>query len=154
MIVSSTVASHKVAPHALPAGKDSGKLNRSRREKKRAETKAVVKKELDVEDEDEGFSAIYNVDAFTYGNVSKLFCIASAHDLVLVSSTNESFSLLRKQWTRFANHNCQGFNVVTRTVYVDEADVTRPLWVYVAHRDIKVSFTSLFRLILSRRTNF
>ncbi|TNY22990.1 hypothetical protein DMC30DRAFT_390753 [Rhodotorula diobovata] len=39
-------------------------------------------------------------------------------------------------WTRFANHVCQGFNVVPRPVYVDEGDVSRPLWVYFALRDI------------------
>lgn len=42
------------------------------------------------------------------------------------------------QWTRFANHVCEGFNVVPRPVYVDEGDVTRPLWVYFASKHILV----------------
>uniref|UniRef100_A0A0K3CF27 FGENESH: predicted gene_5.593 protein n=1 Tax=Rhodotorula toruloides TaxID=5286 RepID=A0A0K3CF27_RHOTO len=57
--------------------------------------------------DNEGFSSFYSIDAYNYGN-----------------------------WTRFANHVCEGFNVVPRPVYVDEGDVTRPLWVYFASRDI------------------
>ncbi|GAA5941675.1 uncharacterized protein JCM15063_002637 [Sporobolomyces koalae] len=57
--------------------------------------------------EDDGYSAVFSVDAFSYGN-----------------------------WTRFANHVCQDFNVVPRSIYIDDADITRPLWVYVALRDI------------------
>lgn len=42
------------------------------------------------------------------------------------------------QWTRFANHVCEGSNVVPRPVYVDEGDVSRPLWVFFARKDIYV----------------
>ncbi|GAA5977705.1 hypothetical protein JCM11641_001383 [Rhodosporidiobolus odoratus] len=58
-------------------------------------------------EDDEGFQSLYSVDAFCVGN-----------------------------WTRFANHVCDEFNAVPRAVYVDDADVSRPLWVYVAKRDI------------------
>ncbi|GAA6017260.1 hypothetical protein JCM10207_003666 [Rhodosporidiobolus poonsookiae] len=58
--------------------------------------------------EDEEFESIYSVDAMNLGN-----------------------------WTRFANHTCQGFNTVARPVYVDDMAVTRPLWVYIAKCDIK-----------------
>ncbi|GAA5926100.1 hypothetical protein JCM3775_005203 [Rhodotorula graminis] len=53
------------------------------------------------------FSSLYSIDAFNVGN-----------------------------WTRFANHVCEGFNVAPRPVYVDDGDVSRPLWVYFALRDI------------------
>ncbi|GAA5909774.1 hypothetical protein JCM8208_005455 [Rhodotorula glutinis] len=53
------------------------------------------------------FSSLYSIDAFNVGN-----------------------------WTRFANHVCSGFNAAPRPVYVDDYDVSRPLWVYFALRDI------------------
>lgn len=48
-------------------------------------------------------------------------------------------SLARLQWTRFCNHVCMDWNVSIRPVYIDEADVARPLFVYFARRDIQVS---------------
>lgn len=79
--------------------------------------------------DDEVFSSFYSIDAYNFGNVrsSLLLDAISAADIA-------SFA----QWTRFANHVCDGFNVVPRPVYVDEGDVTRPLWVYFASRDILV----------------
>ncbi|BGP24119.1 hypothetical protein JCM10295v2_003021 [Rhodotorula toruloides] len=61
----------------------------------------------ELSEDEEVFSSFYSIDAYNFGN-----------------------------WTRFANHVCAGFNVVPRPVYVDEGDVTRPLWVYFASRDI------------------
>ncbi|GAA6058266.1 hypothetical protein JCM3770_004331 [Rhodotorula araucariae] len=58
-------------------------------------------------EEEEAFSSLFSVDAFTMGN-----------------------------WTRFANHVCAGFNVLPRPVFVDEGDRSRPLWVYFARHDI------------------
>ncbi|GAA5870959.1 hypothetical protein JCM3774_003489 [Rhodotorula dairenensis] len=57
--------------------------------------------------ETEASKALYSVDAFHVGN-----------------------------WTRFCNHVCTDFNVLIRPVYIDEADVSRPLFVYFARRDI------------------
>ncbi|BGP15330.1 hypothetical protein JCM10213_005260 [Rhodosporidiobolus nylandii] len=57
--------------------------------------------------EDDTFMANYSIDAFNVGN-----------------------------WTRFANHVCSGWNAAAHPVYVDDADVSRPLWVYIAQRDI------------------
>ncbi|BGP47537.1 hypothetical protein JCM10450v2_003392 [Rhodotorula kratochvilovae] len=69
---------------------------------------AVAFEEEPVEiQDDDAFSSLFSVDAFTMGN-----------------------------WTRFANHVCEGFNVIPRPVYVDEGDLSRPLWVYFAFRDI------------------
>ena len=51
------------------------------------------------------------------------------------------------QWTRFANHVCEGFNVAPRSVYIDDCDVSRPLLVYFALRDIWVRAPSLTLLL-------
>ncbi|GJN89445.1 hypothetical protein Rhopal_002431-T1 [Rhodotorula paludigena] len=56
---------------------------------------------------DDSFTSLYSIDAFSMGN-----------------------------WTRFANHVCEGSNAVPRPVYVDEGDVSRPLWVFFARKDI------------------
>ncbi|BGP55019.1 hypothetical protein JCM8202v2_002612 [Rhodotorula sphaerocarpa] len=58
--------------------------------------------------EEPSVSALYAIDAFSLGN-----------------------------WTRFCNHVCSGFNAMTRPVFIDEADVSRPLFVYFARRDIQ-----------------
>lgn len=39
-------------------------------------------------------------------------------------------------WTRFANHVCEGANTRVHCVYVDEAHYTRPLEVFIAAKDI------------------
>ncbi|GAA6012971.1 hypothetical protein JCM11491_000925 [Sporobolomyces phaffii] len=104
MKVSSTKSSHKVAPRPIPTAKKSRSTNSQQRDSKRA----VLRDEEDGDSDDDSFSGIYNVDAFSYGN-----------------------------WTRFANHVCVDYNMVPRCVYVDEINVTRPLWTYVARRDIK-----------------
>ncbi|GAA5962181.1 hypothetical protein JCM3765_003889 [Sporobolomyces pararoseus] len=116
MVVTSTDASHVTIPHGAARkssklnkqGKSSASTSKKNKQQKDSKLTPVIEEEEGEEDDDDGFTAIYNVDAFSYGN-----------------------------WTRFANHNCQDFNVTVRTVYVDEANVTRPLWVYVAHKDIK-----------------
>ncbi|CEQ40582.1 SPOSA6832_02229 [Sporobolomyces salmonicolor] len=88
-------------------GKDKGKGKGNGKGKGKG--KAVEEKSDEEENGEETvYTSLYSIDAFSYGN-----------------------------WTRFANHRCDGFNVVPRPVYVDEANVTRPLWVYVARKDIK-----------------
>ncbi|GAA5906726.1 hypothetical protein JCM6882_003286 [Rhodosporidiobolus microsporus] len=67
-----------------------------------------VEKEGKVEEETSTVKTPYAVDAFCVGN-----------------------------WTRFANHLCQDFNAIARPVYIDDHDVTRPLWVYIALKDIR-----------------
>lgn len=49
----------------------------------------------------------------------------------------------RNQWTRFCNHVCTDWNTMTRPVYIDEADLSRPLFVYFACRDIQVRLSGL-----------
>ncbi|GAA5904790.1 uncharacterized protein JCM6883_003904 [Sporobolomyces salmoneus] len=112
MIVPSINASHVVAPRAVPTCKKSSKLGRKPKVTPdgRAGSIPIAKEPNKDDDDDEGFTSIYDIDAFSYGN-----------------------------WTRFANHTCEGFNILPRAVYVDERNVTRPLWVYVAHRDIEGS---------------
>jgi hypothetical protein len=53
------------------------------------------------------FKFEFSVDAFYYGN-----------------------------WTRFCNHRCYDYNAAPRTVYIDDIDPRRPLWVFFATRDI------------------
>ena len=60
------------------------------------------------------------------------------------SRVSELTSAPASQWTRFANHVCEGFNVAPRSVYIDDCDVSRPLLVYFALRDIWVRPLSHF----------
>ncbi|GAA5863035.1 hypothetical protein JCM1840_002447 [Sporobolomyces johnsonii] len=104
------VASHTAAHKSGPTTKRKTKKKEwSESAEGKGKDKAVDEEEDDEEEGDETvYTSLYSIDAFSYGN-----------------------------WTRFANHLCDGFNVVPRPVYVDEANVTRPLWVYVARKDIK-----------------
>ncbi|GAA5903793.1 hypothetical protein JCM5296_003927 [Sporobolomyces johnsonii] len=106
--VASHTAAHKSGPTTKRKTKKKG-WSESGEGKGKGKDKAVDEEEDDDEEQDETvYTSLYSIDAFSYGN-----------------------------WTRFANHLCDGFNVVPRPVYVDEANVTRPLWVYVARKDIK-----------------
>lgn len=81
----------------------------------------------------EASKALYSVDAFHLGNVRAPASSprGNAHRVL-----TRLCSVL--QWTRFCNHVCTDFNVLIRPVYIDEADVSRPLFVYFARRDIHV----------------
>ncbi|GAA5866559.1 hypothetical protein JCM8547_005459 [Rhodosporidiobolus lusitaniae] len=69
--------------------------------------KKIDKSKKDDDEEDGTFTSIYSIDAFCVGN-----------------------------WCRFANHVCAGFNAVPRAVYVDDNNVARPLWAYLANDSI------------------
>ncbi|GAA5841097.1 hypothetical protein JCM11251_008017 [Rhodosporidiobolus azoricus] len=74
----------------------------------RASKSSVAKQDAHDGGNDEALQTPYSIDAFCLGN-----------------------------WTRFANHVCDDDNAVPHPVYVDDDDLTRPLWVYVARRDIQ-----------------
>ncbi|GAA5991940.1 hypothetical protein JCM10908_002279 [Rhodotorula pacifica] len=110
------------APHKTTGSKGRGKSTRQKEKPspKRAADRLAMKGESagsedgssdsgdgSSEDEDDGMRALYSVDAFSLGN-----------------------------WTRFCNHVCSDWNATTRPVFIDEADVSRPLFVYFARRDI------------------
>ncbi|GAA5962897.1 hypothetical protein JCM21900_004441, partial [Sporobolomyces salmonicolor] len=108
--VASHTAAHKSGPTTKRKTKKGGWSESGKdKDKGKGKGKAVEEKSDEEENGEETvYTSLYSIDAFSYGN-----------------------------WTRFANHLCDGFNVVPRPVYVDEANVTRPLWVYVARKDIK-----------------
>jgi len=69
-----------------------------------------VKTTTKLDDKHSGHKVEFCIDAFHFGN-----------------------------WTRFCNHKCNTNNAAPRPVYVDEIDPRRPLWVFFATQDIKVS---------------
>ena len=128
----------KLAEQAPPIYAQTASTHRSTGTKGRAKAKRQVEEKPFVkpdEPEDSGAKALFSIDAFSLGNVSCAFPRLARAMLALLADSLPACS----QWTRFCNHVCTDWNVSIRPVYVDEADVARPLFVYFARRDIQVS---------------
>lgn len=128
----------KVAEQAPPIDAQTASTHRSTGTKGRAKGKRLAEEKPFVqpdEPEDSGAKALFSIDAFSLGNVSCAFSRPAFAMLALMADS----SLAHLQWTRFCNHVCTDWNVSIRPVYVDEADVARPLFVYFARRDIQLS---------------
>ncbi|KAM0756015.1 SET domain-containing protein [Meredithblackwellia eburnea MCA 4105] len=78
------------------------------KKKGKRKRKKEMKEEEKEKVDDSKYESVYSVDAFHYGN-----------------------------WTRFCNHQCAEANTVVRSVYVDDQELTRPLLVFYANKDIK-----------------